>query len=417
MYNVTILDRKTLENRIWLLCKGNLKEYLKELKNDFYKFSIQRKIVKNQYLDTLVSTIKQGDPIPMITLTFQSNDLDTNVGSIMSIDMDNVEILDGLQRTFRLWAHHILINEFAKSDEKQIVPFTKQLKEQYPELFDTGVLSLNKIKSLYSLDGSFEAIETAYTSFEIYFVVWINLTPKQIIHKMLLLNAGQRSVSKTHQFELLFLYIWEDLAKHTVIKLYREKDQLANQVKSGKRNVGEYMFTSIIVGLRSFLENKPLRVTIDDLDFDEYQSELTSGEVDETIFSAEFIMSFLDKLKEIDEVVVEKNGDEGKKWFVKDTTLSGVLAAMGSYGGVKSNMSIYELQTITDRVFNKLKEKIETVGLDINGFTEQYNTLSSRSVNIGNFIRKVTMDYILNLLNGNGMTWEDSFSKNIKKQQ
>jgi len=234
---------------------------------------------------------------------------------------------------------------------------------------------------------------------------------------MLLLNAGQRSVSKTHQFELLFLYIWEDLAKHTVIKLYREKDQLANQVKSGKRNVGEYMFTSIIVGLRSFLENKPLRVTIDDLDFDEYQSELTSGEVDETIFSAEFIMSFLDKLKEIDEVVVEKNGDEGKKWFVKDTTLSGVLAAMGSYGGVKSNMSIYELQTITDRVFNKLKEKIETVGLDINGFTEQYNTLSSRSVNIGNFIRKVTMDYILNLLNGNGMTWEDSFSKNIKKQQ
>jgi hypothetical protein len=41
----------------------------------FYNFSIQRKIVKNQYLDTLVSTIKHGDPIPLITLTYNEKGL------------------------------------------------------------------------------------------------------------------------------------------------------------------------------------------------------------------------------------------------------------------------------------------------------------------------------------------------------
>lgn len=414
MYNLTILDSKPLGDRTWLLCKGNLDEYLTQLKEDFYNFSIQRKIVKNQYLDTLVSTVQQGDPIPVITLTYQEIKLDPKAGSVISVDMNKVEILDGLQRSFRLWAHYILFNEFENSKIKDIVPFTKQLKIDYPALFETGVLSLSKIKSLHSEKGGFDEIKRAYKSFNVYFVLWINLNPKQIIHKMLLLNAGQRSVSKTHQFELLFLYLWEDLEKKTSIKLFREKNERANQIKSGKRDVGEYMFTSIIVGLRSFLENKPLRVTIDDLDFDEYKNEVISEDLDEDIFTSEFVGVFLDKLKEIDEIVVKKEGDEGKKWFVKDTSISGLLAALGKYGGVKANMPASEIEKITHKVFDDLKNKFEKYGLDLTGFTEQYNVLSSRSVNIGNFIRKVIMDYTLNLLTDNTPTWKDSFSKNTK---
>src|SRR5689334_19852767 len=108
MMKLTILDYKQLPDRGWILCRGNLLEYLENLKEDFYKFSIQRKIVKNQYLDTLISTIEQRDPIPIITLTYNDKNIKVNVGDILNINMQNVEILDGLQRTFRLWAYYTL---------------------------------------------------------------------------------------------------------------------------------------------------------------------------------------------------------------------------------------------------------------------------------------------------------------------
>lgn len=416
MYNLNILDSKTLGNRKWLLCKGNLKEYLSQLKEGFYNFSIQRKIVKNQYLDTLVSTVQNGDPIPVITLTYQMPDFDPNVSKEISIDMTNVEILDGLQRTFRLWAHQVLIDEYKNAADKTVVPFTKTLKEKNAELFDTGVLSLKKIKELLAADRGLDAIEEAYQSFDIYFVVWLNLTPKEIIRKMLLLNAGQRSVSKTHQFELLFLYLWDDLEAKTDIKLLREKDANANQVKNGNRSVGEYMFTSVIVGLRSFLEGKPLRVTIDDLDFEDYQDEQSGDDVNEGIFTSDFIGMFLEKTKDIDEIVCTLEPDEGSKWFVKDTTLSGIFAALGQYGKVKPDMSVTDVKGITDTVFNILKSKLTYGSLDLSGFTQQYNVFSSRSVNIGNFIRKVVMHYFVEMLNDGKPSWETSFSKNLPKK-
>jgi len=414
MYKLKILDSKPLGDKIWLLCKGNLDKYLSELKEDFYNFSIQRKIVKNQYLDTLITTVKQGDPIPIITLTYQQANFTADIGSEISIDMQSVEILDGLQRSFRLWAHKILMQEYQQNSGMDIVPFTKLLKEKKPELFDTGVLSLSKIRALFE-DGGLASIQNVFNSFEIYFVLWINLKPKQIIHKMLVLNAGQRSVSKTHQFELLFLYLWEELVNNTEVKLFREKDPEANAVKSGKREVGDFIFSSIIVGLRSFLERKPLRVSTDDLDIDEMYNEVNGEDVNENIFTVNFIGKFLGNIKEVDAIIQEIEPKEGKKWFVKDTTLSGLLAALGSYANVKPDIPLESLEELTAISFDRLKSKLAGNALDLEGFTKQYNILSSRSVNIGAFIRKVVMNYILGMLKDENPTWENSFNSNLKK--
>jgi hypothetical protein len=415
MYKLKILDCKTLDDRQWMLCRGNLADYLASLKKDFYNFSIQRKIVKNQYLDTLVTTIKQGDPIPLITLTYNEKGLQPVVGNDVNIDMNNVEILDGLQRTFRLWAHAVLIKEFENRKIKEPTAFAKEIKNDYPIFFDTGILSLTKVKNFYS-DNEFEVINNAFRDFDVYFIIWVNLPPKKVIHKMLVLNAGQRSVSKTHQFELLFLYLWEDLQREQLgIYLFREKDENANKVKSGERNAGDYMFTSVIVGLRSYLEKKPLRVSIGDLDVSELSQEESSSGINEDIFNADFIRSFLKYIKEIDQAVIAKEGEEGKKWIVKDTTLSGMLAGLGEYLQLNENSSIDYLTQVTDEGFAELLDKSKTVGFNLSEFKEQYNILSSRSVNIGNFIRKVVMNYTVSLLKNERPSWQNIFNSNLKK--
>lgn len=416
MYTLKILDCKALDGKTWLLCKGNLFDYLDELKAEFYNFSIQRKIVKNQYLDAIVTTVKQGDPIPVITLTYEDKDFNAGLAKDLSIDMGKVEILDGLQRTFRLYVHKVMAEKFLKETdggEQEIANFTKILKDERPEYFDTGVLSYAKIKSLYA-DG-FTALLDTFKAFDVYFVVWLNLTPPQIIHKMLLLNAGQRSVTKTHQFELLFLYLWEELQHKSSIKLYREKQKEATAIKNGNRQVGEYIFSSVIVALRSYFERKPLRVSIDDLDFDEYYLEKISSDVNEHVFQAQFVGMFLDKIKELDAIVNSIEPEFGLKWFVKDTTLSGMLAAMGEFVGMNMESPLGKISDQTDYVFDLLKEKLVNGSLKLKEFNSQYDVMSSRSVNIGNFIRKVVAHYILELLNDQNPTWENSFNSNLKK--
>ena len=64
---------------------------------------VQRKIVKNKYLDDLLTTIDLEEPLPNITLAYKDGIKLTNTGSIV-LDDSKLDILDGLQRTYRLWA-------------------------------------------------------------------------------------------------------------------------------------------------------------------------------------------------------------------------------------------------------------------------------------------------------------------------
>ena len=422
---VEILDFKNPENRTWFLCKGNLLEYLKELKNDFYDYIIQRKIVKNQYLDYLLETIKHKDPIPIITLTYKGALSKLVRNEKIVIDFSSIEILDGLQRTFRLWAYLKANEVFNKQSFSSPSEFAKKIKEKYNVIFETGVVSLGKIKKSWS-KKEFGKIESYFENYDIYFSIWVNLPDKKVIEKMLQLNAGQKSVSKTHQFELLFLYIWDDLKespeimKTIGVKLYREKDTHSNKIKRGEREIGEFIFSSVVVSLQSFVEGSPQRVSIEDLFIpDPIESKDTNdSELYENIFDKEFIRDFLKHLKEIDNSVNRREPNLGKAWFVKDTTLSGIMAGMGKFNPLNDNLSFNQIEEITNSSFNTLKKKIDTLGLNLISFQEQYNVLSSRSVNIGNFIRKVIMNYTFDLMsNTKSQSWEPYFQVAKKKDE
>ncbi len=420
---VEILDFKNHENRTWILCKGNLLEYLKELKEEFYNFAIQRKIVKNQYLDTLLETIIHKDPIPLITLTYTQKDLKLIKNGEILIDLSKVEILDGLQRTFRLWAYLKANEIIIKGKFSSPSEFAKNLKEKHPIVFDTSVLTLGKIRKIWETK-ELEKIESYYKDFDVYFSVWVNLSDKKIIEKMLLLNAGQKSVSKIHQFELLFLHIWDELLKDQMfinnsgVKLYREKDQEANKIKAGIRIVGEYAFSTVVVSLLSYLEGSPQRVSTDDLFPPDKSEEKDSDDAElyKNVFDKRFVKEFLKYLKEIDTTVNDMEPNLGLAWFVKDTTLSGILAAVGKHGPLNNELTQDEIHDKTTANFKELRKKIETVGFNLKSFQNEYNNLSSRSVNIGNFIRKVIMNYTLDMLVSNKpLSWDSYF--NIAKKQ
>lgn len=76
------------------------------LKPDFYEFEVQRGIVRNSYLDTLRQTISNKEPIPPISLTVSGEPVIDN--QILKVKDENSDILDGLQRTFRLWVYNYI---------------------------------------------------------------------------------------------------------------------------------------------------------------------------------------------------------------------------------------------------------------------------------------------------------------------
>ncbi|TFD99075.1 hypothetical protein E2605_03060 [Dysgonomonas capnocytophagoides] len=407
-----ILDSKTIDNRNWYLCKGNLLEYLKELKDDFYDFAIQRKIVKNQYLDKLYTTIKQGDPIPLITLTSPKNTFENIINNEYHINLAEVEILDGLQRSFRLWTYLNVAEAYHQANNPDPRNFARQIREEKPLFFDTGVISTKLIKSLIESE-EINNIQISFSKYDIYFTIWAGLTEKELIQKMLVLNAGQKSVSKTHQFELLFLHFYNSIENSFSddIILLREKDKEATNLRNGIRKNGQFMFSSIIVSLQSFVEGKPLRVSTEKLIENELSTEEESSvEIYDIVFNSNFIIQYLRILLELD-VCISSSSDLGIGWFSKDTTLSGILAGVGKFINVSSFTNENQLIQETQDVFRKLEDKVQNYGYKLEQFTEEYNNLSSRSVNIGTFIRTVIMNYTLSLLNNERPLWSELFSK------
>lgn len=408
---LTILETKKItESRSWYLCKGNLLEYLEELKENFYDYAIQRKIVKNQYLDKLYTTIKSGDPIPTITLTYKKTTLDQVEGNSAHISLPNSEILDGLQRSFRLWTYLQLHKAYNESQDKNYRELAMSIKEQNQLFFDSGVLSTKLIKTLIE-SGEIKKIKDTLSKYDIYFTIWAGLNDQEVIKKMLILNAGQKSVTKTHQFELLFLHFFDSVQKTKPgVELFREKDSRANDVKRGIREVGDFMFSSIIVSLQSLVAGKPIRVSTEKLIDNEFDEEEDTGETTyDLVFNTKFLGYFLERLVQLDGVI-SKN-QKGKEWFSKDTTLSGIFAAVGKKIGLSEIDEVEELYSKADEVFDTLTEKAERIGFDLDNFTNAYNIMSGRSGNIGLFIRGVVMNYTLALINGENPQWESIFSK------
>lgn len=407
-----VLDTKEVNGKTWALCKGNLLQYLNALKTDFFEFSVQRKIVNNVYLDNIYLSVEKGEPFPPITLTYSENISLESKGKLIDIDEDKIEILDGLQRTYRLW----VIVFFQKLIESHKVNDLRGLAEAAKSTPEGEVVLQNRfitpkfIKSFFAeQDGKLyiNKLIDSYSKFDIYFNIWTGLDDKTVIRRMLVLNAGQKSVSSTHQFELLFLHFFEDdkLKYSEEVTLVREKDIQFRDVQRGARKIGEYLMSSIVIALQSFINGKQLRISPTNMiNLDD--NKLLNDEILVNYFNAHTLSEFINHLHELGKKLSEKS-DRYVKWFGKDTTLSGVFGAMGAY--LKETIG----QSDVDGISN-LMEKFESVEdpFMLNDYYDAYeNKLATTKVNVGNAVRKAIFNYTKDFLTQGESDWYKHFSQ------
>ncbi len=408
-----VLDTKPIEeSKTWALCKGNLLEFLKGLKTDFFEFSVQRKIVNNIYLDNIYYSVGKGEPFPPVTLTYSGIIPLESKGQKLRVDESKVEILDGLQRTYRLWVilfFDELIRECGANDLKSLANEAKKTPEGEVVL-QNRFITPKFIKSFFEDKEGKRYIDwliEKYSAFDVYFNIWTGLDDEAIIRRMLVLNAGQKSVSSTHQFELLFLHFFEDdkLNYNPAVKLIREKDSRFREVQQGKRELGEYLMSSVVIALQSFINGKQLRISPKNMiNLDD--NKLLNDQNLANYFNSQTLSEFINNLYNLGEVLSKKTPNY-IKWYGKDTVLSGVFGAMGSI--MIDDSGSADVGAI-ERLILKLAQFEDPFKL--NDYYDAYeNKLATSKVNVGNAVRKAIFNYTKDLLTLKAPDWYKYFSQ------
>lgn len=403
--NITILKEKELQNgKKWYLAVCNLLEYIESLKDNFFNYDIQRRIVKNSYLDKLWTTISSGDPLPSITLTGNVKE------NVDNSSVEEFEILDGLQRSFRLWAIKYLNDLIKRAKTQDVRVLIEEMKkdENGNRLLDSKVINRSILRKLLTDENiNIENLMNCYAQQDIVLNIWSGLNDEQIINKMLTLNAGQRSVSSTHQFELMFLHYFKKLEVPKGVQIIRERDDEYFSVKKKERKCGQFLMSSIIIAIQSLIERKPVRIqTVNDLRTNDSVVEESSA----SFFTKDNLEAFINLLLKLDK---KFDNDQIGSWIMKDTTLSGLFAAIGA---VYNQGWTYNVPLMLDFIHKKITV-LNDENINYSEFNEAYNNLSSVTVNIGNAVRNAVYIYFNNLFLDKPMSWQEAFKKNENEEK
>jgi len=383
----------------WILGKVSLYDYISSLTIEKFNYAIQRGVVANPYLDTILNAVIANKPLSPISLT-------------ATVENDNniieYNILDGLQRTCRLWIYYQLSQIALDNDIINYREATDKLKT-YCDFYSKAVAP-RQVRKLFNKESDINVwnLKEKYSNYYLYLYIWQELTPNEEVKAMLILNAGQQRMSIAHQYELMYLRLFENYrTSNNCIKLLRAKDNIGNI----QRQVGEYKIPTIIIGIQSLLAGKPMRLTRETpLYKDEgYEdSENIYIQSADCLFTQDFIERFLAILYELDEKICVD--DDLRSWFGKDTTISGIMAGIGSSSSQRTN-PVKLLDTFKQAV-DKIKN---SEMLNLEEYNKAYNNLSSVKVNIGTIVRKAIALYIRNLITSKKpISWGSAFEEYAK---
>ncbi|MBA5726554.1 hypothetical protein [Bombella mellum] len=386
--NLEILDTFQEEGATCRLCKTSLEEYISNLPDDFQEFDIQRSLVQNHFLDKIFSTLLKKQHIPLIVLVSEDlvneDDVKQEAGVTSFKLSKNFKILDGLQRSHRLkeiWDTISFIKEDFKDDDKKLtvvqasrkISKTLRSKKIDPSIF-------RKVLKEYRKNSS--EIIKLFDGNNIWLEVWFSLKRDDQIKKMLVLNAGHKSVNIKHQIELLFLNQLDTLKGKIGEKgeIFREKDKSSIQY-SKERKKGQYHFSHLISAFVSLLEGRPVTTNAeysaahafsDETEFNSYLSDV----------DADILNSFVEAITSLDK---GSPSDKEVRWFGREVVLSGIFGAIGAVAKKKNTDSPKEdiLSTITNFVDTHTLPRFFK-NLNVEGFEEWRNQQNLSSINIGN---------------------------------
>lgn len=290
-----ILDQKKEGSATCYLCRVNLLDYVKSVPKDYQNYVVQRGIVSNRYLDHMVETVHDQKHIPPIVLVCSRY----NIGK-GSISVNDYKILDGLQRTHRLKMIFDSIDILIRS---KIDPSKKSDQDKFLKQYSKELREIGSNRQVFrKLMNYGVGPNTDYTDFFkgnfLWLEIWVDLSEDEQVNKMLLLNAGHKSVSIKHQLELIFLSTYIELEKNSPdgVTFKRERDISAIQY-SKTRKTGEYHFSHFISAIIALAAGKIVNTNSEFID--RLQSD-SLGELDLydvlTVSSLDSFLQFLYKL-------------------------------------------------------------------------------------------------------------------------
>ncbi|MFT9380601.1 hypothetical protein [Gluconobacter sp. P5B12] len=395
----TIIDQFKEGNATCILCRTSLSEYVQSLPDDFRDYYVQRGIVANRFLDNLWDTLENNKHIPSIVLVCEGQSPEASINDEID-QIISFKILDGLQRSHRLKEAWDAANFYISiKDDSDISP-VRIARQCGKDLKEKGINSALFQKVIKTERNGVRATKL-FENNNIWLELWFGLTDSQQIQKMLILNAGHKSVNIKHQVELLFIGYLSILQKELGdTKIIRENKQSSISY-SKDREAGGFHFSHLISAFISLNSGKPIMTNADFSAERSFDDVIDSDNLLDT--DSEILISFSRVLKHLDAALTDK---EGIKWLGREVVLVGIFGAIGAYAYEKN----CSLKNALENFDNNIKDYVQI--LNLSDFEFSRNSLDLSKVNLGSVNRiavfRATLDF-LKKNNTNAIKWNSYF--------
>lgn len=399
------------------ICEGTLEDYVKSIPDRYKEYDIQRGIIKNNvYLDKLTKTILEDKFIPSIVLVANSDNDMTIENNEITIRNQSYKILDGLQRSYRIkqiyQAHALYIKIIDDEKKDYIEGLTKyKISRNFKEEIDNYNTDLSFLWSIIEFYRNNNINRTIFNEFIQWFEVWVGLNKNEQINKMLVLNAGHKSMDLKHQLELLFLNV---VPERYLGEFIRSKD-ISSAYFYKKKKKGDLHLTHFISALIAFDKAAPILVNQQYLQEIHENPDIELEEV-KKYFMENNLNLFIDFLKNIDELIDNKYGKTGLEWIGRESVLIGLFAAIGKYFEKNYDNDIQKLEECLNTIENIFEEKIDR--LNIEAFNSAKTSVNIAKVNIGDLFKYSTYYYFCQMFihENTNLEWKIIFTQKTKSE-
>ncbi|WP_239615468.1 hypothetical protein [Cohnella mopanensis] len=350
-------------NALSVLVTVSMEEYIGLTQNKMRSSYYQRKVLppsRNKVFKRLIEDLKVGTTVPALSIAV-INPVEINEGAqdaeieqaIKGIGENNISILDGIQRT----------NCFI------------QVKE--------------------SLNG--EELDRFLKS-EIRIEMWVNIPILALLYRMVVLNAGQTTMSLRHQLEILNFPLKTKLKELIVeLELFEEGKETRN-----RNGMCQYKFSDVIEAFLAFIggdpevdKNNEVAQRLEKLDFLSSHSDKLEN-TDEEIKHFAFIIGSLDKSIHENYTNLKEFGFENNNAYSvlgSQPTLVGISAAWGE-GYLKFG---HEHMKKAEEVLLSIFQEETEDPLGLSWFAETKQIQSKR---VGDFERRLFYRAFLEFIEG-----------------
>ncbi|MBX3543563.1 hypothetical protein [Chelatococcus sp.] len=348
-------------------------DYLEVVGDEFENFSIQRRRENHKAYQRLKLDIKAGALLPSITLAVKPDKVAGITPLFEAAERDeaglgalanalgvhgNVDILDGLQRTY--------IMTDLKKEGHGFVPGQKVLVE-----------------------------------------FWLESDLKKLIYRIIILNAGQKPMSIRHQLELLFMSLKTSVEQSIDgLEIYTERDN------TRRRRAKKFPLSAVVSGYQAYItssaelqkDNVIANQLIENSALDSSEEEISNqfsrfshylsqyADLDEQVYRIYRNQAVEDEGAEAEHEGVEKNARVTQvnyaSWLASENVIMAFFAAIAQFSS--SDAKSHRVDEAISALVTELKSVTDgndPLGLDV--FEQLRAGNNPRRVNVGLATRKL----------------------------